>query len=292
MDGFISKPRDYQLLSRVFSRTVITELAKYGKSSTIEAIISELGLDINKFADVSLSSFFDSSYAALVRNYRNEYVFKNAIAEKVVRGRHKLSNATYVTEFRVGKSIVDAAVFNGTSTAYEIKTEYDSFERLESQLHSYGQVFDKTYVVVPSSKVTKVLHIIPETVGVYELTDKYSLSVIKEASSNIENVCKHQILNSMRQSELLSLIRDKFDYIPVKSPSQQKKDCIELFLSFDKETAHKSFVSTLKARQLREFEKNIIKTLPRSLTSLILSLRLNKKLLFNFHTCIMESRSI
>jgi hypothetical protein len=292
MDGFITKPRDYQLLSKIFSRTVITELAKYGKSAKIEAIISELSLDTNKLTDISLTSFFDKSYAALVRNYRNEYVFKNAIAEKIVRGKHKLSNATYVTEFRVGKSIVDAAVFNGTSTAYEIKTEYDSFERLDSQLHSYGQVFDKTYVVVPSSKVIKALDVIPETVGVYELTDQYSLSEIKEASSNIDNVCKYQILNSMRQSELLLLIREKFDYIPVNSPSQQKKDCTELFLSFDKEVAHEVFVSTLKARQLQDFEKNIIKTLPRSLTSLILSLRLNKKLLFNFQTCIMDNHII
>lgn len=292
MDCATLNIREYQLLSKVFSRTVITELAKYGCSSTIDSILRELGNSKYINSEKSLASFFDDSYSALVGNYRNEYVYKNAIAEKIVRGKHKLSNTNYVTEFRVGKSIVDAAVFNGTSTAYEIKTEYDSFDRLESQLCSYSKVFEKTYVVVPSSKVKKALSIIPELVGVYELTDNYSLSLIKEAKSNLDNLCNLQILNSMRQSELLSLIQSKFGYIPAKSPTQQKKDCIEYFLKFEREAAHGEFVRILKARQLGEIEKNVIKTLPRSLTSLILSLRLSKKLLFSFQTCIMENHSI
>ena len=292
MDGLLSKPRDYQLLSKIFSRTVITELAKQNKSPTINSILSELGICTEQFSSVPLSTFFENSYKELIKNYRNEYVFKNAIAEKIIRGKHKLSNTTYITEFKVGQSIADVAVFNGTSTAYEIKTEYDSFDRLDSQLAAYGKVFDRTYVVVPSVKISKVLAVIPEHVGVYELTDRYALTVVKQASSNIDMLCIPQMLNCMRQSECLNLMKEKFSYIPVRSPSQQKKDCIELFSQLDNESAHKEFVKVLKARQLNNYEKNIIKTLPRSLTSLILSLRLNKKLLFDFQSCILEDHSI
>ena len=42
---------------------------------------------------------------------------------KLVKSRHKLSNVTYINEFHVLNSICDIAIFNGTSTAYEIKTD-------------------------------------------------------------------------------------------------------------------------------------------------------------------------
>lgn len=42
-----------------------------------------------------------------------------------------------IPEFNVGASKADLAVFNGTSTVYEIKSEIDSTERLKSQMGDY-----------------------------------------------------------------------------------------------------------------------------------------------------------
>ena len=77
----------------------------------------------------------------LIKEYRNEYIFKNTIANKIIKGRHRLSNVTYINEFRVVNSICDVAIFNGTSSAYEIKTELDNFDRLENQLADYKKGF-------------------------------------------------------------------------------------------------------------------------------------------------------
>jgi len=255
-------------------------------------IFNELDICTSSITDRPLSLFFENIYSRLLDNYRNEYVYKNAIASKIVRGRHRLSNTSFTTEFKVGQSIADVAVFNGTSTAYEIKTEFDTFERLDSQLKAYGKVFDKTYVVVPESKVQKTVDIVPDHVGVYALTRNYSLIIEKEALSNIHLLCSEQMINCLRKSEYLKVVQDNFDYVPAISPSQLKRDCINLFSDLSTVDAHNEFVRILKQRQLDKYEKDVIKLLPESLTSLALSARLNKKLLIKFYSCIMNSRGI
>jgi hypothetical protein len=65
----------------------------------------------------------DADLDELNRQYRCEYVYKAAIASRIVFGRHSPSTASLAIELNVAGSIVDCAVFNGTSTVYEIKTQ-------------------------------------------------------------------------------------------------------------------------------------------------------------------------
>ena len=291
MEIKLTGQRDYQVLSKVFSRSVLLELAKGQRSSSLGKILSELGLHCHDVIDeISLVDFFDDSYDLLLKNYRNEYIFKNAIASKIVKGKHRLANSSYFTEFKIGNSIADVVVFNGTSTAYEIKTEYDSFERLDGQMLSYSKVFDKIFLVVPPSKVKKALELSPAHVGVYELKDSYSLSVVKDAKSNLNNLCPIEIFNCLNKSEYLEIISKSYDYTPPKSPSLLKNECLKLFSLLEIRKIHNLFVESLKKRQLDAVEKEIIKSLPDSLTSLTLSARLNKKLLANFYSCIKSTQ--
>lgn len=292
MSKMMAEQRDYQLLSKAFSKSVILELAKSNESEILKNIAKESSivrdlLDKNSFKEV-----FDNLYLKLKNNYRNEYVYKNAIAEKIVRGRHKLANVSYVTEFRVGHSIADVAVFNGTSTAYEIKTEFDSFERLESQLNSYSLVFDRVFVMVPALYVDKAVSIVPPHVGVLELTNRYSISEKKIAISNADNICTNAVLNCLRPKEYLDITRRRFGYIPSISPKTVKQDCLSLFKELGPKEVHLEFVKTLRERELDELDRKVILSLPSSLTSVILSANFNKKLLHKFHSCIMEEHCI
>ncbi|PKG80047.1 hypothetical protein CXF80_18020 [Shewanella sp. Actino-trap-3] len=80
------------------------------------------------------------TYATLDKHYRYEYFYKNTIANNRLLGRHSLRTAAMITEFRVGRNIADCVIFNGSSTCYEIKTEFDSLSRLDAQLDSYLQI--------------------------------------------------------------------------------------------------------------------------------------------------------
>lgn len=260
MDLSYFNHRDNQLISKIFNRKIIVELASLNTSPTLLSIVKELGLDKNILNDIGFASFFENSFNYLQSNYRNEYVYKNTIANKIVRGKHKLANTCYTTEFKVGKSIADVAVFNGTSSVYEIKTEYDTFDRLESQITDYSRVFDKVYIVVPESKKEKALNVAPPHVGIYSLTSRNCLSLERESLSNIPYLEPESMLHCLRPSEYLKFVKQKFNYSPVKSPSQTKRDCIELFSQLDKDEAHKEFVNILKNRQLLDYEKANIKT--------------------------------
>lgn len=278
---------DFQLMSKVFNKSILVELAKFGESHTLEKIVSGLEANVIRLDYQNLPAFFERAFHLLRQHYPNEYIYKNAIAEKIVRGRHKLSNSLYVTEFKVNNTIADVAIFNGTSTAYEIKTEFDSFQRLDSQLRTYKKAFEKVYLVVPSVDVEKALKVVDGTTGLYELTDRYSLKMLREASTNIETFCSETILNCLRVPEYMQIISNNFDYSPPLSPSKRKQDCIELFAKLDIKTLHKEYLKQIRAREYSDLEKSTFKDFPKSLTSVLLSSRLNKKLLLNLQSCIV-----
>ena len=95
-----------------------------------------------------------------------------------------------------------------------------------------------------------------------------------------------------RKSEYLEVVLRNFDYIPSKSPSALKRECLDFFVMLGKERAHKEFVDMMNKRQLDALEKDLIGNLPDSLISLALSLRLSKKQLVNFCACLRGSQDV
>ena len=104
----------------------------------------------------SLSTWFDFFYNLLFKQYRCEYVYKNTIATKLFLSRHSLQNSFMTDEIRSASSRADVAILNGTSTVYEIKSHYDSFDRLDGQLLDYKRVFDRICIVTTDTKATLV----------------------------------------------------------------------------------------------------------------------------------------
>ena len=102
--------------------------------------------------DARLAEWFVFFYRLLFEHYRCEYVYKNAIATKIFLSRHSLQSSLMTDEIRSVKSRGDVAILNGTSTVYEIKSHYDSFDRLDGQLADYKRVFDHIYLVTTEKK--------------------------------------------------------------------------------------------------------------------------------------------
>src|SRR5690606_12921659 len=65
------------------------------------------------------------SYNLLEQHYRHEYIYKNKLLNDYVLKYHALEDTVLLNEFRIGQSIADAVLINGTNKVFEIKTELD-----------------------------------------------------------------------------------------------------------------------------------------------------------------------
>lgn len=267
-------PLHLREIASKFSPSAVKRLIHEGISSpnaNVDQVIK--GQHVGSVAD-----WYQSAYKKLLSGFRNEYVYKNAIAEKVIRGRHKFSaNCFFTSEFRVRGSIADVVIANGTTTAYEIKTEYDSFERLSGQLEDYAKVFEHVYVVIPEVKLIDWETKVPNEVGIIVLTENYTLRQCREPSTNISKFDLVSMFSCFRRHEFVAAIQNQFGFVPGCRPVELKTKCRNLFLSLDKEQAHSEFVKALKSRRVRDEQIELLKEAPPALTSALLSLDMSLK---------------
>ncbi|HCZ9713848.1 TPA: sce7726 family protein [Vibrio parahaemolyticus] len=271
-------------------RDIALKFSPAAMKRLIDQGVDEIGsLGSTSQHGMSVAKWYETAYSKLVDEYRNEYVYKNAIAEKIIRGRHKLSNKCfYATEFRIRSSIADALIANGTTTAYEIKTEYDSFERLAGQLADYAKACDRIYVVIPSSKIIEWAHKIPVDVGILALTPNYTLQQIRESESHIEQFDMEALFSCFRRKEFINAIQNQFGFVPNCKPVELKSRCRELFLTLDKSQAHKEFLLALKSRQIKHEQIQLIKEAPPALISALLSVNLSLKEISTLNQVLRE----
>ena len=181
-------------VARLFSAGVIRQLAREGKSPLFARLAAQSGLATESAADTRLGDFFDAAFRVMSRRpNRHEYVYKNALAQKVLLGKHSLKSATMLTEFRVGECKADVVILIGTSVAYEIKSERDSLARLERQVSEYVQVFDLVNVVIGENHVDATLSTVPDDVEVLVLSGRFKLKTVRAAKSNVTRLVPTKI---------------------------------------------------------------------------------------------------
>src|ERR1700722_10142524 len=169
-------------ISRLFSSSVVQEMAKKGRSPLFARLASQSRLPILLSPSACVSALFDAAFVLLKREgYRHEYIYKAALAHKILLGKHSLQTASMMNEFRVGECKADIAILNGTATVYEIKSERDSLSRLERQVTAYAKVFAQVYVIAAEDHIDAVLKSVPKAVGILRLTSRYQISTLREA---------------------------------------------------------------------------------------------------------------
>ncbi|MCH7314001.1 sce7726 family protein [Acinetobacter sp. ANC 3882] len=258
-------------IAKLFTSNSLKAIAS-GNLSSLEKVINNKNLSSN----INITNFYNlysSAFDFLGQNYRNEYVYKNLIARKILKSKHSLQSSVLLSEFRVGQNKADLVLLNGCSTCYEIKTEYDSLNRLEDQLQSYIQLFEKVYVVCPSSLQPDVEAIIPHNVGIIVLTDNNTLRTIKEATSN--NIFDIGLMmKSLRKEEYLDIAENIYG-LKIDVPNTQVFDlCFKILNKSDKDVINKLFLKTLKKHRKNNIEA--INILPTPLTNALISYKFNK----------------
>jgi len=265
------KKRYLPALSKIFTPIVLDSLAQNGTSNYLDEVVTNSGILNQLQASYSLRHFFDWVYDLLLKNYRNEYIYKNAIANKILLGRHSLNTSHMLTEFRVANCKADVVILNGTSTVYEIKSEFDSFYRLENQIESYRKIFNHINVITSNSQLKKLYSKLPDGIGIMILTDRNTIKVVRNSRSQYSHLNAEVIFNSLRKNEYTAIIKEFYGNVPDVPNTQIYKVCKELFITLPVDQLHDSMVQHLSYRKNSKLLQEFVKQAPSSLTAYALS---------------------
>lgn len=247
--------------AKFFNTSVLIEFSNFGRSKFVDYVIEQSGILSTTNIGSSLLEVYNYAYDLLFTEYRCEYIYKNVIVNQVLIGKHSAANSTLFSEFRAGKSVADVLILNGTSSIYEIKTEYDNLDRLAGQLESYFLLFDMVNVITHSRAVEKIKKLVDRRVGILSLSGEGEIVTHRDPISNYRNVVPSVIFDSLRMSEFKEAINKHFGYIPNVPNTLIYRECKKLFELLPPHIAHETMVEVLKKRK-QTFTKKLLSDLP------------------------------
>jgi len=265
----------YPAIANIFSPSVITNLIKTGKSKYLSEVLSESRILDKLDSETTMYDFFDWIFNFISQEYRSEYVYKNVIANKILRGELFLDLSYILTELDAGKCKADVVVLNGTSAVYEIKSEYDSLDRIHRQISEYKKIFDKVNVITCETQAMKLKKILSEDIGLIILTSSEEFIVVQDAKSNKINVLPDVIFDSLRKNEYLDIIEQYFGFVPDVPNTLVYTVCKNIFRQLPPGIAHDEMVSMLSQRREARRLRDYFNDFPQSLTAYIISHNMN-----------------
>jgi len=259
-------------LTRLFSAAVFREMARTGQSGLFRRLLGQTDLIKRVDEHATVGDIFDAAFDILkVVGHRDEYIYRAAITQKILMGRHSLRTASMLSEFRVGSCKADLVILNGTATVYEIKSERDSLARLVNQIENYKKVFTKVNVIASEGHVENVLDTIARDVGVMHLSKRYRIKTVREAEDCPTQICPVTVFESLRMAEGATILRAMGVTVPEVPNTQQHAVMRNLFAKLDPVVLHKEAVRTLKRTRNLAKLSDFVGRLPRSLQAAALS---------------------
>ena len=166
---------------------------------------------------------YNEIYNHIIMKYgKNETVIKYRLIKEFMNNPENVG----LLEFNVGNSRLDVGKINGSSYAYEIKTELDNTLRLEKQIQDYEKIFEFIYVVCHSKHLKEVRRIVPLKIGIktFEIqNEEINFNDIRMAKRN-KSIKKEYLLESLTSKEYAYIIRKylKIDKIPLYKEERKK----------------------------------------------------------------------
>lgn len=259
--------------SSVFSSTSFSRLLKHNDYSFINAKVerydlNNLGKSINTYYD-----YIQYIYRELTKQYKFEYIYKNTFINELLLDKYGVKDTIVINEFRVGNSIADIVMFNGTSKAFEIKTELDTNKRLNNQLSDYTKIFKECYIITHESLTNKYLQE-DDHIGIIELVDhtkSVSMHEVRAAKENI-NIDSDTLMRSIRTPEYKNIIKLYFGILPEMNSFNMFETCKGLMKQIPKEQLNYLFIEELKKRKSNT---DIINTFKSELRQLCLAMNID-----------------
>lgn len=272
-------PTQLSALSRIFSSSIISEIAKKGQSPLFSRLLSESAIfNDNEVNNSTIGDAFDTAFSVLRRaGVRNEYVYRSALIQNVLLGRHSLRTASVLTEFRIGSCKADMVILNGCGTVYEIKSDRDSLARLENQIYNYRKAFNKIYVIAGAAHIPEILEKTPEDIGVMSLVRWNRISIIRDAKVNANFICPVTIFDSLRLGEAISIL-DEMNIETPNLPNTLMRSAIRsIFSELNPIDVHNHMIKVLKRTRNLAPLSSLIANMPMALQTMALMVQLRSK---------------
>ena len=257
--------------SRLFSSAIFRQLARKGKSPIFARLVREIGRE-QFAATTSVADVFDTAFKSIVvPGRRDEYVYKSAIAKKVLLGRHTLGTASMLTEVRVDRNKADVVVLNRTSTVYEIKSERDCLTRLRRQLDSYRHAFASVNVITSPVHLERVMEMAPTDVGLMVLTKRGQIREVRSSLDCPERIIPETLFTTLRIQEATQILAKLHVPVP-KVPNTERYGVVhELFVCQSPVKLHSATVEVLRNSRSQLVLREFLSKLPSSLQAAALS---------------------
>lgn len=265
-------------LSHLFSASVIRDFGKRSCSPLFTRLLEHTRIDPSSRRGYTVGAAFDEAFDLLSRSrFRDDYVYRSAIMQKILLGRHSLNTATLLNEIRAGSCKADVVVLNGTSTAYEIKSERDSLARLQNQISNYRCVFASVNVVVSKSHLHEVFQVVPEDVGIITLSKRFNLHTERKAQICPERTVPTMILEMLRTEEAAEILTH-FGYdVPDVPNTKMRSELSHIFVDLDAANVHDEMVRVLRKTRSQADLADFINSVPKSIRAASLAVRPNFK---------------
>lgn len=194
------------------------------------------------------------------KNYRNEYFYQNTMLNKLLLGRHSLNTTTALTQIPIGKSKADFIMINGKAVVYEIKTELDGFERLDTQINDYFKAFNHVCVVTCESNFEKISEFLKRTpVGICILSKKNTLKFPKEPEENNGKLSHEVLFKVLHRKEFEAILKLQYGSLPNTTQVFYYDECFRLFSSIPIFILYPMVLAQLKKRNhiIKEYYQNV-----------------------------------
>ena len=206
-------------------------------------------------------------YEYMDSDYRNEYYYKNTIFNQLLIQKHDLYNTAALTELPISNSKADFVMINGKGVVYEIKTDLDNFQRLQSQINDYYKVFSYVNVVVSKKQVERVKELLKDTkVGVFELTNSGKIICRKKAFCNRDMLSYDEMFRILRKKEFDTILLECFGKLPEVNNFEYYRECLQWLKRISIVGLQKRIMNILKQRTILSVEDVFEKRVPNELS--------------------------
>jgi hypothetical protein len=254
--------RQLAVYTRMFSPAVVRAMGATGRSALLARLVKESGASHN-VENRTVEGALEYAFGVLkATGNRDDYVYRSAVIQKLFIARHSFRTATALLEARSGSSRADVVILNGTSTAYEIKSERDSFARLHNQVLDYRQTWASVNVVTSAHRASEVRKLVPGDVGIIILSDRFTLHVEREAIDLPERISPLFLLNTLRNDEALAVLAKTGLKAP-SLPNTLLRSYLESeFSKLESTRAHTLAVEVIKATRSQASIETSVRKLP------------------------------
>lgn len=277
---------DYSVLNSVFTLNNFRNLIKYNYTSNYD-------LAVNMFLESKEHSneyIVSKLYDILSTNYRNEYFYKNTLVNKLLFGVHSPNTTTALSEIYMGDSVADFVLINGRATVFEIKTELDNLDRLESQINDYYKCFKNVVVVTYEEQFYKLEKKYRDSaIGLYTITKNETISrkLKKEPIERIDLLNHDAIFYMLQKLEYESIIKKHYGYLPDVAPADYYTECQKLFSDLPMKDIQDDILKEMKKRKNINSDK--FKNIPYCLKSVSYFADINKNEYFKLGKFLMNN---